>query len=272
MADPAHRARPTRVALFVTCLSDVFYPEAGEATVRVLRRLGVQVDFPPAQTCCGQPAFNAGFRAQARAVARHQLEVLAPYDCVVVPSGSCTAMFRVFYPELFAGDPEHEAQASALAERTYEFSEFLVRVLGVEDVGAVYEGKVAYHASCHLLRELGVDEPPHRLLQGVRGTQVMPMDLATQCCGFGGTFAVKYPDISDAMLKKKIESLKRAGADTLVSCDAGCLMHMAGRLHRQGETIRVMHLAELLSQQGTVPEGVPPGGLPKESSNGASGN
>jgi L-lactate dehydrogenase complex protein LldE len=267
MAEPVQSAHPTRVALFVTCLGDVFYPEVGEATVRVLRRLGVQVDFPPAQTCCGQPAFNAGFRAQARAVARHQLEVLAPYDHVVVPSGSCTAMFRVFYPELFAGDPELEAQASALAARTYEFSEFLVRVLGVEAVGAVYEGKVAYHASCHLLRELGVDEPPHRLLQGVRGIRVMPMDLEAQCCGFGGTFAVKYPDISDAMLKKKIDSLHRAGADTLVSCDAGCLMHIAGRLHRQGDAIRVMHLAELLSTRGAMSDAGP-----KEDSSRAPGN
>jgi L-lactate dehydrogenase complex protein LldE len=173
----------------------------------------------------------------------------------------------VFYPELFAGDPELEAQAHALAERLYEFSEFLVRVLGVEEVGAVYEGKVAYHASCHLLRELGVDEPPHRLLQGVRGIQVTPMDLEAQCCGFGGTFAVKYPDISDAMLKKKIDSLKRAGADTLVSCDAGCLMHIAGRLHRQGDAIRVMHLAELLSTQSAVPKAGP-----KEDASGASGN
>ncbi len=252
MAEPDASARPLRVALFVTCLGDVFYPEAGEATVRVLRRLGVQVDFPSAQTCCGQPAFNAGFRRQARAVARHQLEVLAPYDYVVVPSGSCTAMFRVFYPELFADDPELEARASALSERIYEFSEFLVRVLGVDDVGARFEGNVAYHASCHLLRELGVREPPHRLLEHVRGAAVMPMDLEEQCCGFGGTFAVKYPDISDAMLKKKIDSLKRAGADTLVSCDAGCLMHIAGRLHREGDAIRVMHLAELLSlEEGT---------------------
>ena len=249
MAEPSQSARPLRVALFVTCLGDVFYPEAGEAVVRVLRRLGVEVDFPTAQTCCGQPAFNAGFRAQARAVARHQLEVLVPYEYVVVPSGSCTAMFRVFYPELFAGDAALEAQANALAERVYEFSEFVVRVLGVADVGAAYEGKVAYHASCHLLRELGVDEPPHRLLQGVRGAEVTPMDLESQCCGFGGTFAVKYPDISDAMLKKKIDSLKRAGADTLVSCDAGCLMHIAGRLRRQGDGVRVMHLAELLSRE-----------------------
>ena len=249
MAEPSQSGRPMRVALFVTCLGDVFYPEVGEAVVRVLRRLGVEVDFPTAQTCCGQPAFNAGFRDQARAVARHQLEVLAPYEYVVVPSGSCASMFRVFYPELFAGDATLDARANALAERVYEFSEFIVRVLGVSDVGAAYEGKVAYHASCHLLRELGVDEPPQRLLQSVRGAEATPMDLESQCCGFGGTFAVKYPDISDAMLKKKIDSLKRAGADTLVSCDAGCLMHIAGRLRRQGDRIRVMHLAELLSQE-----------------------
>ena len=238
-----------RVALFVTCLADVFYPEAGTAAVRVLRRLGVEVEFPPAQTCCGQPAFNAGFRDQARAVAQRHVRLLADDDYVVVPSGSCTAMFRVFYPELFAGDANFEAVAESLASRTYEFSEFLVQVLGVDRVGAAFDGKVAYHASCHLLRELGVSTEPRQLIDQVHGTEQVVMDTAEQCCGFGGTFAVKYPEISDAMLQKKIASLKRAGADTLVSCDAGCLIHIAGRLHRQGETVRIMHLAELLDQR-----------------------
>jgi L-lactate dehydrogenase complex protein LldE len=241
-----------RVALFVTCLGDVFYPHAAEATVRVLRRLGIEVDFPLAQTCCGQPAFNAGFRPQARAVARRNLMIFAPYEYVVVPSGSCTSMVRIFYAELFAETPEVAAQAADLARRTYELSEFLVRVVGVEQVGAVFPAKVAYHASCHLLRELGVTEEPQRLIAQVSGAELVPVDLAEQCCGFGGTFAVKYPEISDAMLQKKIASLKRAGADTLVSCDAGCLMHMAGRLHRQGESIRIMHLAELLDARAAA--------------------
>ena len=250
MGEAAERAQPDRVALFVTCLGDVFYPEAGEATVRVLRRLGIEVDFPLAQTCCAQPAFNAGFRPQARAVAQRHISLFADYDYVVVPSGSCTAMIRVFYPELFAADPQWEEGAASLARRTYELSEFLVKVVGVDQVEAAFPGKVAYHASCHLLRELGVAEEPRQLIAQVRGTEFVTMGLETQCCGFGGTFAVKYPEISDAMLQKKIASLKQAGADTLVSCDAGCLMHIAGRLHRQGESIRIMHLAGVIEHTG----------------------
>ena len=243
----AERPRPSRVALFVTCLGDVFYPKVGEATVRLLHRLGIAVDFPLGQTCCGQPAFNAGFRQPARDVARRNLALFANAEYIIVPSGSCAAMWRVFYPELFADDPVLGEQAEALAARTYELAEFIVQVVGVERLGAVFHGKVTYHASCHLLRELGVAEEPRRLIMAVEGAELVPMDLAEQCCGFGGTFAVKYPEISDAMLQKKIASLKRAGADALVSCDAGCLMHIAGRLRRQGETIRIMHLAELLN-------------------------
>lgn len=249
MADLRGRPLPSRVALFVTCLGDMFYPEAGEATVRLLHRLGIAVDFPLGQTCCGQPAFNAGFQQQAREVARRNLSLFAEAEYIVIPSGSCTSMWRIFYPELFADDPVLGEQAEALAARTYELSEFLVKVVGVERLGAVFHGKVAYHASCHLLRELGVAQEPRRLLSHVAGAEYVSMDLEEQCCGFGGTFAVKYPEISDAMLHKKIASLKRAGADTLVSCDAGCLMHIAGRLRRQGDSIRVMHLAELLNMQ-----------------------
>jgi L-lactate dehydrogenase complex protein LldE len=251
------RPRPARVALFVTCLGDVFYPEVGEATVRLLHRLGIAVDFPLGQTCCGQPAFNAGFHQPAKDVARRNLTLFAHAEYIIVPSGSCAAMWRVFYPELFADDPVLGEQTEALAARTYELAEFLVQVVGVERLGAVFHGKVAYHASCHLLRELGVVEEPHRLMRQVEGAELVPMDLAEQCCGFGGTFAVKYPEISDAMLQKKIASLKRAGADTLVSCDAGCLMHIAGRLRRQGETIRIMHLAELLNA-GSAPDAQSP--------------
>lgn len=252
MINQAGRPRPARVTLFVTCLGDAFYPEAGEATVRLLHRLGIAVDFPQGQTCCGQPAFNAGFRQAAQDVAKRNLALFADAEYIIVPSGSCAAMWRVFYPELFVDDPTLGTQAEALAARTYELAEFLVNVLGIDDVGAVFHGKVAYHASCHLLRELGVAEPPRQLITQVEGTEYVPMDLAEQCCGFGGTFAIKYPEISDAMLQHKIASLKRTGADTLVSCDAGCLMHIAGRLRRQGETIRIMHLAELLNARDTM--------------------
>ena len=246
MTEPTGRRRPTRVALFVTCLGDAFYPQVGEATVRLLHRLGIAVDFPLGQTCCAQPAFNAGFQRQARQVAQRNLALFADYEHVVVPSGSCTAMIRLFYADLFAADPQLRQQAESLAARTYELSEFLFNVVG-DDVGATFAGKVAYHASCHLQRELGVTEAPRRLIARVAGVEACDAEMSEQCCGFGGTFAVKYPEISSAMLEKKIASLQRAGADTLVSCDAGCLMHIAGRLRRQGMAVRVMHLAELLN-------------------------
>ena len=247
MTEPTGRRRPTRVALFVTCLGDAFYPQVGEATVRLLHRLGIAVDFPLGQTCCAQPAFNAGFHDQARLVAQRNLTLFADYEYVVLPSGSCTAMIRLFYSDLFAEDPHLHQQAESLAARTYELSEFLFNVVGTDDVGAAFAGKVAYHASCHLQRELGVTEAPRRLISRVAGVEACDAEMSEQCCGFGGTFAVKYPEISSAMLEKKIASLQRAGADTLVSCDAGCLMHIAGRLRRQGMDVRVMHLAELLN-------------------------
>jgi L-lactate dehydrogenase complex protein LldE len=255
MEESAGHLPPERVALCITCLGDVFSPEVGIATVRLLRRLGVRVAFPEGQTCCGQPAFNAGFRQQARLVAQRNLRIFAAYDYVVVPSGSCTAMFRHFYPDLFADDPVLGEQAESLARRTYELSEFLVRVMQVEGCGATFAGKIGYHPSCHLARELGVVDEPRRLITHVAGAELVPMDFAEQCCGFGGTFAVKYPQISDAMLQKKILGLKRAGAETLVSCDAGCLLQLAGRLHRLGESVRVMHLAELLNASTSREEG-----------------
>jgi L-lactate dehydrogenase complex protein LldE len=254
MTEPTGRRRPKRVALFVTCLGDAFYPQVGEATVRLLHRLGVAVDFPLGQTCCAQPAFNAGFHDQARQVAQRNLLLFADHEYVVLPSGSCTAMIRLFYADLFAEDPDLRLQAESLASRTYELSEFLSSVMGIDDVGAVFPGKVAYHASCHLQRELGVTEAPRRLISRVAGIEACDAEMSEQCCGFGGTFAVKYPEISSAMLEKKIASLKRAGADTLVSCDAGCLMHIAGRLRRQGMDVRVLHLAELLNAGHDVEE------------------
>ena len=254
MTEPTGRQRPKRVALFVTCLGDAFYPQVGEATVRLLHRLGIAVDFPLGQTCCAQPAFNAGFHDQARQVAQRNLLLFADYEYVIVPSGSCTAMIRLFYADLFAEDAELRVQAESLSSRTYELSEFLFNVVGIDDVGAAFPGKVAYHASCHLQRELGVTDAPRRLISRVAGVEACDAEMSEQCCGFGGTFAVKYPEISSAMLEKKIASLQRAGADTLVSCDAGCLMHIAGRLRRQGMDVQVLHLAELLNAGHDVEE------------------
>lgn len=254
MTQPPSDLPPKRVALCITCLGDLFYPEIGTATVRLLRRVGYQVDFPEAQTCCGQPAFNAGFRREATALARRNLDIFADYAYIVVPSGSCASMFRHFYTELFARDEGLRKRAEQLAARTYELSEFLTDVAHLDRLDAVYHGKVAYHASCHLLRELGIGDGPRQLLRLVAGVDPVRMDLEEQCCGFGGAFAVKYPQISDAMLQKKIASLKRSGADTLVSCDAGCLFHIAGRLRRLGESVHIMHLAELLTHR-PGPEG-----------------
>ena len=239
-----------KASLFVTCLVDQFYPEVGESAVKVLRRLGVEVDFPKGQTCCGQPAFNSGFKRQAKARALHTLDIFQDSEYVVIPSGSCGAMVKVFYADLFRDDPVLEERARALAERTYEFSQFLVQVLGITDIGAEYDGTVTYHASCHLLRELKVQGEPMSLIHGVKGVRLAEMDDAEECCGFGGTFSVKYPRISAAMLEKKLQSIQATGADALVACDAGCLMHIAGAMSRRGMKVEPMHLAQLLAKVG----------------------
>lgn len=238
-----------RVALFITCLGDQFFPQVGESVVRILRRLGVEVTFNPAQTCCGQPAFNTGYRQEAREVAERVLDLFDDADCVVSPSGSCTSMIKVFYPELFADDPERLRKAEKLRERFFEFSEFLVEILKVEDVGARFPHRVAYHDSCHLLRELGIEEPPRKLLRAVRGIELLELNDYRTCCGFGGTFSVKFPEVSTAMAEDKLRAAADAGAEFLVANDAGCLMHLAGLAHRQGLPIKTMHLAELLARQ-----------------------
>ena len=237
-----------KASLFASCLVDQFYPEVGESVVKVLRRLGVEVDFPAGQTCCGQPAFNSGFVSQAKPLARNFLDLFADSEYVVIPSGSCGSMLKAFIPSLFQDDPALAEQAQALAERTYEFSQFLVNVLSVTNVGASYNGKVTYHASCHLLRELGATSESQRLIQAVRGVQLVEMEGATDCCGFGGTFSVKYPQISSAILEGKLQSIEASGADVLVACDSGCLMHIAGAMSRRGMKTRPMHLAQLLAQ------------------------
>jgi L-lactate dehydrogenase complex protein LldE len=240
-------SRP-RVHLFVTCLGDQFFPETGEACVKVLRRQGVEVVFNPAQTCCGQPAFNTGYRDEARAVAARMLDLFNDADYVVAPSGSCSTMVRVFYRELFAGDPAREAKALKLGERLHEFSEFLVNILKVEDVGASFHHRVTYHDSCHLLRELGVAEEPRKLIAAVRGIDLVEMQDYKLCCGFGGTFSVKFPEVSVAMGEDKVRAAVDSGAEYLVANDSGCLMHLAGLIHRRQLPLKALHLAQLLAQ------------------------
>jgi L-lactate dehydrogenase complex protein LldE len=242
-------AQSPRVALFITCLADQFFPQVGEYAVEVLRRQGVKVTFNSAQTCCGQPAFNTGFRNEAREVAARVLDLFDDADYVVAPSGSCSSMVRVFYPELFDDDPDRLKKAERLRGRFFEFSEFLVKVLGVDDVGASFPHRVAYHDSCHLLRELGIEDEPRRLLRVVRGIELVDMDDYKLCCGFGGTFSIKFPEVSVAMGQDKVQAATRAGAEYLVANDAGCLMHLAGVIHRRSLPLKTMHLAELLAQQ-----------------------
>ncbi|MEK6325515.1 MAG: (Fe-S)-binding protein [Acidobacteriota bacterium] len=238
-----------KVSLFITCLVDQFFPEVGMSVVSVLRRLGVQVDFPAAQTCCGQPAFNSGFSSEARDLAKRFIEIFENSEYIVAPSGSCTAMVRVFYKELFNDDPVWQKRAESLGSRTYEFTEFVVNVLGVDDVGASYQGKVALHQSCHLLRELNVRTEPQRLLNSVKGIELVQLERAEACCGFGGLFSIKYPEISGGILQDKIESVEKSGAGVVVASDAGCLMHIAGGMSRQNIGARTMHIAELLAKR-----------------------
>ncbi len=235
--------------LFVTCIVDQFYPEVGVSVVKVLRRLGVTVGFPNDQTCCGQPVYNTGFTQEARTLATRVLEQFKDSEYVVVPSGSCAATLRVYYLELFADVPSLLTEARALAAKTYEFSEFLVKVLGVENAskcGANHQGTAAYHPSCHLLREMGVKEEPKKLLRSVPGLEERALEGAEVCCGFGGTFSVKFPHISEGMVADKIANVQASGAETLVSCDMSCLMNIGGALNRQGSNIKVRHLAQIL--------------------------
>lgn len=234
------------VQLLVTCLADQLAPEVGEATVRVLERLGHRVRFPEAQTCCGQPAFNDGFPADAAALAARTIEIFADAAPVVVPSGSCATMIRHFYPGMLARGPYAEP-ARLLAARTFELSEFLVRVLGRTDVGARWPGRVTYHDSCHLLRELGIRDEPRRLLAAVADLELVEMPYSDHCCGFGGAFAVKFPEVSSAILEPKVERIIATGADAVVANDTGCLLQLAGGLRRRGSTIRTAHLAEILA-------------------------
>jgi L-lactate dehydrogenase complex protein LldE len=237
-----------KVSLFVTCLVDQMWSSVGTSCVEVLRRAGCEVEFDERQTCCGQPAFNTGYRDEARQVAKRFIEIFeeSKADAIVSPSGSCTAMVHHF-PELFVDEPDWRERARSVGSRAYELSSFLIRVLEVEDVGATWNGKLTWHDACHGLRDLNIKSEPRRLISNVRGAEFVELENAESCCGFGGTFSVKYPEISVAILDQKIEAIERAGVDAVVSGDASCLMQIGGRLSRKGSRIRVMHLAELLA-------------------------
>jgi len=235
-----------KISLFVTCLCDGLYPRAAEAMVRLLARYGIVLHFPEVQTCCGQPAFNSGYREEAKASARTILEAFEGSDYVLSPSGSCTGMIHHYYPELFRDDPVLLEKALRLRKKTFEFSQFLVRVLGIQNIGASFPYKVTYHPSCHGSRLLGVKEEPLLLLENVKGLDLIPLPFAEDCCGFGGTFAVKMSDISGAMVSEKVDHILETEAQVLVGTDMGCLMNIAGHLNYRGQPIRVLHLAELL--------------------------
>ena len=239
-------ARP-QVGLFVTCLVDVFRPSVGFAAVKLLEDAGCQVTVPEAQTCCGQPAYNSGDRRDASAIARSVIAAFREFEYVVVPSGSCGGMLKLHYPALFAGDPGLREAASDLARRTYELVSFLTDVLGVEHVDARFDGEVTYHDSCSALRELNVQTQPRKLLDSVTGLHRTELPHADVCCGFGGTFCVKYSEISGDIVRKKAASVVASGAGTLLSSDMGCLLNIAGKLKRDGSPVAVRHVAEVLA-------------------------
>lgn len=236
-----------RAALFATCIVDQIHPEIGEATVAVLERLGVEVAFPAGQTCCGQPAFNAGYRKDARAMAGRTLEVLRDVGEVVVPSGSCVTMIRVFYPDLFEEDAERHAAALDLAGRTYELTEYLVDVLGVTELGAEFPATFTLHDACHALRELGIKQQPRALLAKVRGAKLTEAADAERCCGFGGLFAIKLGPVSEAMAADKVADIAATSADYAVTTDASCMTQINGCSSRVGARCRALHIAQVLA-------------------------
>nr|MBN1228978.1 (Fe-S)-binding protein [Anaerolineae bacterium] len=240
---------PQPVDLFVTCLIDALFPDVARSVMTVFNHLGIHVNVPEGQTCCGQPAFNAGYWDEAREMARHMLDVFARSDRpVIIPSGSCGAMVSQHYLELFKDDPEYRLKAEALAGRTVEFTQYLVDILGITDIGARFEHSVVYHPSCHTLRGMGIDRQPRALLNKVKGLRVLDQTDPYTCCGFGGVFAVKMGEISGAMLANRLKAFQETQADYVVACDVSCLMHIEGGLRKAGSPIRTMHIAQLLDQ------------------------
>jgi L-lactate dehydrogenase complex protein LldE len=243
------------VGLFVTCLVDLFRPSVGFAAVKLLEAAGCRVEVPATQTCCGQPAYNSGDREDARALARQAIDACAPYAHLVAPSASCAGMIARHYPALLKDDPDYAPKAEALAGRTHELIAFLTRVLKLERVPqpARFAGRVTYHDSCSALRELGLDAEPRALLRSVEGVDHVELPDRESCCGFGGTFCVKYPEISTRMVEAKCAAIAATGADTVASGDLGCLMNIAGRLKREGQPVQVRHIAEILAGAGQTP-------------------
>lgn len=235
------------VSLFIQCLVDTMFPETGEAMINVFDRLAIPYDYPTGQTCCGQPAYNSGYRRDAEAAARHFIEIFEPADIIVCPSGSCVHMVRHHYPELFTSDPEMRSKALAIGAKTYEFTQYLVDELAINDIDAEFPGTVTYHDSCHLSRGLGIIKQPRTLLSNVRELELIEMKDSDTCCGFGGTFSVNYPEISIAMADEKIENILATGADVVTGCDISCLMNIQGRLSRRGENVQVLHIAQVLA-------------------------
>ncbi|MNH92354.1 Lactate utilization protein A [compost metagenome] len=235
-----------KVSLFITCLSDAVYPKVGESIVRILAHYGVKSHFPKTQTCCGQPAFNSGYWDEARESAKTLLNAFEDSDYVVSPSGSCISMIHHYYPKLFADDPVMLQKANDLIAKSYEFTQFLVNVLEVEDLGAYFPHSITYHPSCHGSRLMGIKDEPRTLLEHVKGLTMIPLPHAEDCCGFGGTFAIKMSEISGAMVNEKSDHVLETEAEVLVGLDMGCLINISGNLRFRGEKLRVMHLAELL--------------------------
>lgn len=243
-----------KVSLFVTCLGELFYPSVGKDVTEILERLGCEVDFPKGQVCCGQPAYNSGYKKEATKGAKQMIRAFENSEYIVTPSGSCAAMFRE-YPRLFEEEPDWKARADQIANKTYEFTQFIVNVLGVEDLGAAYSAKATYHTSCHMIRLLHESDAPFKLLSHVKGLELVPLSHHYDCCGFGGTFAVKMVPISEQMVDEKVKHIEETDADILIGADSGCLMNIGGRINRQGKPIKVLHIAQILNRQEK--EGMP---------------
>ncbi len=240
--------KENEILLFITCLVDNFFPEVGEAMLRVFSAMGVSVEFPHNQTCCAQPAFNSGHRKEAEKVGRHFLDVFAGSDkAIVCPSGSCVSMVKNYYAELFRDDPEKLSQAKEVSSRIYEFSEFIYSRKETLRLESEYRGRVTFHDSCHALRELGISSQPREIVRSLDGVQLIEMNMSDACCGFGGTFSIKYPEVSKSMLEEKTDSVISSGADAVVSTDMGCLMNIRGLVSRKKLPVKVFHLAELIA-------------------------
>jgi L-lactate dehydrogenase complex protein LldE len=237
-----------KVSLFVTCLSEMFYQDVAKDVVEVLERLGCEVDFPRGQVCCGQPAFNSGYRKDAMKAAKQMIMSLENSVHIVTPSGSCAAMVKE-YPALFKEDEAWRLRAENVAAKTYEFTQFIVNVLGVDSVGAVYPARATYHTSCHMTRLLDEKEAPFRLLKNVEGLELLPLENSYDCCGFGGTFAVKMAAISEQMVDEKVRHVEESTADVLIAADNGCMMNIKGRIDRKGKPIQVKHIAQILNSR-----------------------